>query len=55
MLEPLKALMSGAFYQEQVDELTRILDLTDDTQALDEHDFCCVCGLAERLFYTKNL
>nr|VZI03159.1 unnamed protein product [Spirometra erinaceieuropaei] len=55
LLEPLKALMSGAFYQDQVDELVRILDLTDEAQALDEHEFCCVCGLAERLYYTKNL
>ncbi len=47
--------MSGSFREEQVDEINELLCLTDTDHLLTADEFACICGLAERLYYCKNM
>lgn len=47
--------MSGSFKEKQVDEIVSLLDLAENQHDLNADEFACVCGIAERLFYCKNM
>ncbi|KAM7538207.1 hypothetical protein Aperf_G00000065365 [Anoplocephala perfoliata] len=55
LYEPLNALMSGSFKEEQVNEIISMLAIENEDYAFNVNEFVRICALAERLFYCQNM